>query len=327
MLKKILFITIGLIVVCLVVLQIYNRKAELLFLSNDIIKVGILPNAGGRVVIFQRQDGDNILMAKPELWKKRYMKKTALDAKDVRLMGHIVWVSPQKEWWGQQNLVENKRKRKADWPPDPFTIYAHYEILECTATNLLMVAPESPVTGLEMTKSFSICSNSFVLSTTAVNRRDSEVKWGLWSNTRLSAKHSVSIPITSTNDLVKFELGYGSKDIYLPYIITNNTFVYDYRFDKRDFSEPKVATKLYLNPSIKEYSTVIGNSVFKKTAITEIVNVHSNHAPLELYVEFDPQNGDLMELEFHGNYQTLKPGESTSFEEIWTLTKRKNGKW
>jgi hypothetical protein len=318
--KKVLCL-IGVVVLFIGVLWFvnYNRPAQILFLANESIEVGIIPNAGGRVVIFKTRDGDNILKAVPKLWKKRYMPEPSMKSPDVHFMGHIMWVSPQKEWWVQQNLVENKRIRKSDWPPDPFTIYAHYQIFGQTPTNLLMVAPESPITGLEMIKSFNICSNTLTLSTTAVNRRDSEVKWGLWSNTRLSARHSVSVPISSTNDLVKFEIGYGSKDIYMPYIITNNTFIYDYRFDERDLSEKKSATKLYMNPLEREYSTVVGNSVFTKTAITEVDNVHSNHTSMELYVEFEPKEGDLMEQEFHGDYKVLQPGELMTFVEVWEL--------
>ncbi len=319
MLKKILFFLIGIITICLIAIKIYNRKAEILYLSNEVIEVGIMPDGGGRVVIFNACDEDNILLSNPELWE---IPKPSLAANYVPLMGHIMWVSPQKEWWTQQNLNEDRKLRKADWPPDPFTIYAKYKILKYSKTNLVIKAPVSPITGLEMTKSFNICSNRLTLSATAVNRRDSEVKWGLWSNTRLSAKHRVTIPISSTNDIVGFELGYKSNDIYMPYIITNNTFVYDYRFNERSGITNKYSNKLSIDSPEQKYETVSGNYIFSKTAVTAVNNVHSNHSPIELFIEFDPKNSGFMEQEFHSNYETLQPGEATSFVEVWELKRR-----
>ena len=70
MLKKILLIFVVVVIGCLVVLQIYNRKAEILYLSNDSIEVGILPNASGRVVIFKTRDGDNT-ESNPRFVKKK----------------------------------------------------------------------------------------------------------------------------------------------------------------------------------------------------------------------------------------------------------------
>ncbi|MDA3797541.1 MAG: DUF4380 domain-containing protein [Kiritimatiellae bacterium] len=320
--KKIFIFAVCLLVIALGVTFWHLHREPLLYLSNDRIELGVLPDVGGRVVIFRLKNGANILRSVPELWPQKH-PRPKLGAPDKSFYGHIVWVGPQKDWWVQQDLLPGKKSKSSDWPPDPFTIFAHYKVLEHSLTNLVITAPVSPVTGLEITKEFTLDGNRAKLITTAVNRRNTPVSWNLWSNTRLPVKHAVFIPINSTNDIDRMEVGYQIKTLYMPYVVTNGNFIYDYKLDELDYSKEKLATKVFMKPAKQRFKTILDDSVFIKEmpANVQADNVHSNHTPLEFYVDFG-SDGGFMEQEFHGEYKTLEPGESTTLEEDWLLLPR-----
>ncbi len=123
-------------------------------LNNKNIEVGILTEAGGRIVILRKPGFKNILKSDSSLWidPEKHINKISAFSDFIAFNGHITWVGPQSEWWTHQNLNIERNKLKADWPPDPYLIYGSNEIISRSDTSIIMVGLKSPVSGLRIFK-------------------------------------------------------------------------------------------------------------------------------------------------------------------------------
>src|SRR5689334_15497638 len=91
-------------------------------LKAEGVEVGAVPRLSGRVVVFRREGGPNLLK-----WDPAFEKLAEADLPRLEPSyefkpwdGHIVWVGPQSEWWADQDLDGAKKAAKANWPPDPW---------------------------------------------------------------------------------------------------------------------------------------------------------------------------------------------------------------
>src|SRR5687768_4685366 len=159
-----------------------------LMLKAEGVEVGVAPRLSGRVVVFRREGGPNLLKWDPAFERQPEAEIPRLEPsyEFKPYHGHVVWVGPQSEWWADQDLDAGKRSAKAAWPPDPWGEVAPFTVMLRTPRRLVLAGQSSPVTGLSLTKDVEILRGGRVkVSVTAKNIRDRPVSRDLWSNTRI----------------------------------------------------------------------------------------------------------------------------------------------
>ncbi|HCE44527.1 MAG TPA: hypothetical protein DET40_13350 [Lentisphaeria bacterium] len=298
-----------------------NPESSLLILKNQEIVLGILPDVGGHIVLLRSVDGKNILQTDPKLWSAPAPMFSVEKPPFLGYNGHIYWLGPQKGWWSQQDLNADKKKQNATWPPDPYLTLAKYEIVAQTADSVKLKSPASPVSGLQMLKEFSIKGNKVFLKVTATNIRDSEVSWDIWSNTRLPGNANVYVPASKEGGVIKIEFTAWTpdKDRVLPYDITDGFLHHDAGMLAAD-KEHVFTSKTYMYPSAPCIAAFCNGYLFiKKSELVPKNKIHPDQAFVEIYKLTGNIQGTLSELEMHGAYSAVKPGESVSFEENWEL--------
>ncbi len=298
-----------------------NPRSSLLLLENDRIAVGILPAVGAHVVMFRTKDGGNLLNSDARLWTAPLPNVTAEPPPFLPYNGHIYWLGPQKGWWQQQDLNADRRDRKATWPPDPYLTLGKYEILEQTKESVKLRSPQSPVSGIQMTKEISLKDGKVFLKVTAVNIRNKDVSWGIWSNTRLPGNASVYVPVGKEGGVlrVEFTAWNPEKERILPYEITDGFLHFDIPSVAAD-KEHVFTSKTFIYPSEPLIAAFSNGYLFiKRSSLIPKNTIHPDQSFVEIYKLTGNLKDTLTELEMQGAYAALKPGESMSFEEDWEL--------
>jgi len=172
------------------------ESGPLVVLTDGMIEVGVLPEVGGRIVLLRREGGPNLLQSNPDYWDEPEAERPDPQArprwKDYG--GHITWLAPQSEWWNRQELYPRMRDRP--WPPDPYLIYAPYEIVEQSRMHLILQGPASPISGVSLRKEVRLPGGGRVaVRATAVNTTDAPLSWSLWSNTRFAGRVPAYLPL------------------------------------------------------------------------------------------------------------------------------------
>ena len=300
----------------------YSQNSKnLIMLNNKNIEVGILTEAGGRIVILRKPGFKNILKSDSSLWidPKKHINKISAFSDFIAFNGHITWVGPQSEWWTHQNLNIERNKLKADWPPDPYLIYGSNEIISRSDTSIIMVGLKSPVSGLRFSKKISISSSGIVtVTTTAENIRDENVSWDLYMLTRLDGFAQAYVPVDEKG-ILKLRFKEDDTREVTPYEIIDNYFTLTPSVPTKPKKEQEQEIHLY--PS-EDFIAGFDEHQMLLIHFTKLdkKQIHSEHGLVELY-SYINQSGDdrLLELEVHGAYKTLAPGETMSLTETWKV--------
>lgn len=301
--------------------RFFTIKNDLIILKNKNIEVGILPEVGGRVVLLRIPGYENILKSDSTLWINSKTQKPKISAfSDFKAFdGHIVWVGPQNEWWTHQDINKNRKKTASVWPPDPYVIYGKFNIIARTDSSIKMVGPDSPISGIKLFKEVSIKETGEVKFTvTMENITQKNVKWDLWMNTRLDGYANCYVPINK-NDLIEFMHTEDNMKETTPYKIENDFFTLCPSLPKTQ--KKQQVQEVHINPSQGYISAFNKNQMlliwFKKNPKNKI---HPLHGQVELYSSISHSGFDrLLELEMHGVYSELKPGETKSLSETWKI--------
>ncbi len=290
-------------------------EERLLLLRNARAVLGVWLEAGGRVAVYRANDGRNVLYGDPDQWSRpEAIPPPGHACHFVPYHGHVVWLSPQSLWWSQQTVNASRRERKAIWPPDPYLDRGAYRVTERDATSVTLVSPESPVSGVCLTKRYQLHDDgSVALSYTLRNIRNEPVSWGLWSNTRVAGTQYAYVPVTETGLCPRVEG-------HLP-LRQREGFVYLDAATSVPDGQDDVSGKLFLQPRAGVVATFGRGHCFLKAApLPAPGEVHPDHEFVEIYQRLHRRENDsLLELEMQGVYRTLKPGESLSFSETWRL--------
>jgi hypothetical protein len=293
-----------------------QQTSDMITLQNSQLLVKVLTHAGGRIVFFGSPEGDNFLYSDPELWLKPDSRRGSpthdLDFNSYN--GFITWVGPQSEWWNHQTV--NPSRSGSLWPPDPFIEFGAFRIENQSADYLRIVGVESPITGLKFTKTFELKGNRLLISVIAENCRETDVSWDLWSNIRFDAFTCFSVPVdvqsplriqTDDNDErtpVPYKIESG-QFTFLPYIhktkaLVSKAFIYPSEacfLVKKDFGTMKIS-----------FERVDQKLIHPEQALVEVYNAVSPDASM-----------NLLELEHHSAFKTLKPGELVNLDEVWEI--------
>ena len=291
-----------------------QAPSALVTLENGRVVLGLLPSLGGRVVVFRAGKGPNVLDAH---WKEPF-PPPSLDARFEPWNGHVVWAGPQSAWWTRQDLLPERNQAKAIWPPDPFNELARYEVLEKTVARVRMRAPASPLTGLELEQEIELLGEGTArLRVVATNRRDAPVAWDLWPNTRVQPSGTPYVPLEPGAPLRIDDAADGATGPY-PHVITGGWLSFEPGHRPASgFTE--LRAKAFVRPARGLIAFFLGRQVFLKRAPTvPLERLHAEQAFVELY-RGAGRDGDILELEMHGPYETLVPGASMRFEETWEL--------
>ncbi|MCC5804843.1 MAG: DUF4380 domain-containing protein [Opitutales bacterium] len=298
-----------------------GAEAHLIVLRHGDLEVGVLPQVGGRVVLLRHRGGSNLLKSDPSGWQPEAWPELRADAPWRGFNGHIYWVAAQSEWWNRQDLLPQRAGQW--WPPDPYLVFGDNEILEQSPVRVVLCGPPSPVSGLRLTKFVELRADNVVwLAAEAENIRDAPVSWGLWSNTRFHADTPFRVDLN----------GFGEEDIWYSH---PHRFHGEVSADGRWFTfanegaaevaEP-VANKAFMGVPTARAEIFFDDLILEKAMpFTEAARVHPEHASVEVFLQKHNNRADaLLEIEFHGPYETLPPGGTIRLEETWTLRPRRD---
>lgn len=291
-----------------------DPESRLLFLRNDSVEIGIFPEVAGSVMVFRKPGGENFLYVHPEDWLG--WEPTIPDPKNLGtwtdFFGSIMWLGPQSDFWNQQDVLPEMYGQP--WPPDPYLVYGNYRILEQTKDSLSLEGPASPYTGVKLTKTYRLNGSKVDIEVVATNTSGRTLKWDLWSNTRVPPKWPFLVPVAG-KESVRLD---PEKLNVIEWSTGDGYFSFDLTPSAKGESESAKAFVSASQPWIASFSK---DTVFVKAF--EMVDPSAVSPGQSLVEVYYAKNTDIdkafVELEAHGPYTLLKPGESMTFRETWSL--------
>jgi len=293
---------------------------RVLWLQSGATIVGISPELGGRIVYLGREGGSNLLWILERYWQSPPTErlKPAVDGPNFALGGGVVWLAPQSAWWSRQDLDPKKRDRAATWPPDPFQAFADFRIEQQSEQAVVLQGPPSPISGIAFRKTAEVLPDGFIRYTvTATNHSDEPVEWGLWMNffLRATALPTVPLPTPDTHITFRSEIG---QEASLEF--QRN----DWLFRFLDWNRPGETatgrwTKAFIHGPVERVDVRAPDAhlVFELPSVDSGL-VHPEHAFVEIFASAAGKP-NRYEVETHGPYRRLSPGESTSLDLRFTV--------
>jgi hypothetical protein len=298
-----------------------EKISEVITLSNEHLKIVIAPQLGGRLIYWGSPGDSNFLKVNEKAWTD---KSPLSDSKSLEIPffgydGMITWLGPQSEWWMQQDVVPDLKAEKAVWPPDPYLIYGDFEVLSLTDRSVTIVSPHSLVSGITMTKSFSLEKNRMNLEVVVENTGKKTVAWDIWTNSRFDVRTEYCIPVANDKQVRVEDYSENVNDSVL-YRLENDCFSFLLP-DTAGLGNGKYKAKAFLNA---DYGRIVVFKENKKLTIKfddeEVTAIHLNHGLMEVYVALTgDKTKNLLELEHHSAYHKLHPGESMRKDQTWVL--------
>ena len=286
-------------------------------LSNPALTLGLVPGLGGRIVELRVEGGDNLLDSDPRSWQEPF-PPADLRTPFEPWNGHTYWVGPQSEWWTQQDMDPERRRAKATWPPDPFHETARYQVRERSRSRARLESPPSPITGLRRKLEVELVGARRVrIRVTATNGRPTPVAWSFYSNTRVRPDGWAYVRLAP--DGIKRIDGPRDGSPY-PHRVVRGFFVSPPGV-KPGPAETPLTADAFLRPVEARIAYFRGHQLFlKRTETFSEVRLHPEETPVEIYRSSGGgRDAALLELELHGPYEKLPPGQAMSFEETWDI--------
>jgi hypothetical protein len=294
-------------------------ETALVEITNGSVVLGVLPSLGGRVVMLKTTDGPNLLHSDPGFWSPPF-PEPSLETPFAPWNGRIVWVGPQSGFWSQQELAPERAG--APWPPDPFNEAGRFGIEEQTGTRLRLKGPISPVTGLALEHDYEITGDRRVrMTVTATNGRETPVSWDLWPNTRVRPEGFPYVPLDPSEPPRIDGPGPEARMMTAyPHQIVDGWLA------MAPGAEPepparRMTVKAFVRPSRGLIAFFHQRQLLLiRAEVVPVERLHPEQAFIEIYRGSGARpGGDILELEMHGPYETLAPGESTSFEQTFEV--------
>jgi len=288
-----------------------TEEKNLLVLHNGGMVCGILTQIGGRVMVFRKENGENALDARPGQWKDS--SQTDLLGRDFKqYYGESVWAGPQDDWWtSSEPYPPPYDEHKGNWPPDPAWELAAFTVVEQTPTRVMLRSPVSKLTGLELTKTIELqADGKLFLHEKAVNRGDRIVTRDLWLLHRVDPYARCFLPLKSQKAGQEFMAAvneHKAGDLTVLQLQSGTPFWGMGRGGKME----AVAREGWMA------TTVPGGFFVVRFQATDENKVASDHAPVEISFSSEPK--PLCELEHHGEFKTLNPGEAMESDETWQI--------
>lgn len=167
---------------------IVTRSGEAIWLENGLLRLGLVPVLGGRLLSLSTPDGPELLWRNEKLLSDDLEPRRAHQPHSGSLGdwlnygGDKTWIAPQG--WDRDDQWAG--------PPDPVLDSGPYaarveEGPEAAA--VILTSQDDPRTGLRLTRTFELASGAcgYRLKLRAVNTSDRSVRWALWNITQLPA--------------------------------------------------------------------------------------------------------------------------------------------
>lgn len=301
-------------------LPLTATAVETVRLDNGTVVLEVTPQLGGRGLGFSLQGRDNLIKV-GEAVTAQPDPEVSATAGDIGYLGHDVWLGPQSQWWTRQHANPVRRDAKANWPPDPYLAFANTRIVERTSKRLVLEGVASPVSGVQLRKTFALSPkqpNTALLHVQARNIRDTPVAWDLWFNTRVSPTTRVYVPVAGKQD-VRVESSAGAALGELLPRIRDGLF----SFERQPLPDGMNGRrgKVFLQPSAGWMAGFAGDQLFIiRFTHRDRSLIHPEQGQVELYLDetLDASKG-LLEMEVHAPYRTLQPNQTMEAEESWTV--------
>lgn len=296
-----------------------RKQDQVVWLSNGTLKIGILPTVGGRMVWASLKGSDNLLFSDSTLWNEPAENRPSMNpTKPFKgYNGHINWLSPQSEWWVKQDEYPELKERKSTWPPDPYLIYTPYKITKRSKKEITLEGPESPFTKVKMIKTYRLDGDKIELIVRAQNTSSEDVNWGLWFNTRMNGWDTFFIPGDSTS-LKKANMAPGKKEEQ----VYNENGLWNYIPQKPDQGRRGTQNKLFFDSPYSTIAATRNNQwLIIQAPKVDHSAIHPEQNQIEIYIENSNRpERDILELEMHFEYKTIKAGETIEATEIWHIS-------
>lgn len=298
-----------------------STEIEKFTLSNSAIKAEITPDIGGRLLSFGFRDQPSFLLL-ADLATKNTRPQVSAESDNIGYFGHEMWVGPQSQWWTQQKANPKRAAEKSVWPPDPYLILARNLVLEQNPERVVLKSPESPITGVQMIKAYSLVperKNSLKLQVRATNIRKENISWDIWFNTRVPSNTLVYVPVADAVDVLQKNME-DANNAALVYTINDGILSLDMtpppagKFSRKG--------KLMIQPSQGWMAGFRDKQVFViQFPLQPKSAIHPEQGQVELYNEYNPSNieGGLLEMEMHAPFKQLAPKEFMIADETWTI--------
>lgn len=285
-------------------------------LTNGLITLGVLPSLGGRAVLLRAGDGPNLLDSDPRHWTPPF-PEPSLDTPFRPWNGRILWVGPQSQFWSQQELRPSAKG--APWPPDPFNEAGRFEVVERTDRRLQLRGRTSPVTGLAFEHEFEITAERTVrMRSVARNDRSTAVAWDLWPNTRVRAEGVPYVPLDPGQPPRFDGPPPGQTDAAACAHEIRQGWLTLPPEQQPTGSRQRLWTKAFVHPSKGLIACFIGRHLLLiRSELVPRDRIHPEQAFVELYRSAGKE--PILELEMHGAYQRIAPGERVSLEQTFEV--------
>jgi hypothetical protein len=306
------------VVLVFTISEAQDKGNMLVTLSNGTIEISVLPDVGGLLVRASLCGRPNIIQSDSTLWNESPEKRPSLYPRPPfkAYNGHVIWISPQSEWWVHQDSIPSLKASRASWPPDPSTSLAPYSIVTKKTHELCMVSPESPYTKVQITKTFHISKNKVIISATAKNISHDTIAWGLWQNTRMSGWDAVFVRADSsefrkTNYMSRAKVNKPALNYLDGFYSYESVQPESGQYQSKSFFDVK--EPLIAGTHQKQWLIIRSKSIAAKL-------IHPEQSRVELYIENSTRPAkDLQELEMQFDYHQIVPGASISAEETWEI--------
>jgi hypothetical protein len=293
---------------------------ETVRLQNGTVMLEVTPQLGGRGLGFSLRGRNNLLKV-GEAVSAQPDPEVSATAGDIGYLGHDVWLGPQSQWWTQQHANPARREAKANWPPDPYLAFGKTRIVERTPERLVLEGVPSPVSGVQLRKTFALSADrpdTVALRVQARNVRDTPVAWDLWFNTRVPSSTRVYVPVQGKQD-VRVESSADKAFGPLLPRIQEGLFSFERAPLPKGLSGRR--GKVFLQPSVGWMAGFAGDQLFIiRFARQDRSLIHPEQGQVELYLdETAAASEGLLEMEVHAPYRTLQPDQTMDAEELWTV--------
>lgn len=214
--------------------------------------------------------------------------------RQVKNYGSTLWTSPQSDW---------------GWPPSHALHFGNYQVVKKSPRQIIL---ESAVdnSGVQLTKDFNIVDEAIQITYKLSNRSDHTKDVGLWEVSSVPARGLFFYKSS------KSQHGFvDSKFQLLETLGTNFYFLNEETrlIKKKNFGFSDSGWMAYLNEGMLWVKT------FKDVPNDEIA---PSHGEIELFA-----NTALgyMEIENHGNFESLDPEDFLEYQVVWHLKKLPDG--
>jgi hypothetical protein len=293
-------------------------------LESPKLVLEVSPRLGGRILHLSLPGAPNLLRI-GEAVEAMPDPQVDANAANIPYFGQEVWVGPQAAWWTDQTLNPARRKAAAQWPPDPWLAHAPAKVLAHEGNRLVLQGAASPVSGVQLAKTFSIAPDRPDTTELAVemrNIRKTPVAHDIWFNSRVPPETRVFVPVARDGSGVRVRSDTG--DGFDGLVSSSGDGLFSLELLPPSEGLQGRRGKVFIQPRAGWIAGFRAGQAFLIHFEPEpLERIHPDQGQVELYLAWQPEQADtgVMELEVHSPYVTLAPGEAATAREWWVVRK------